>query len=104
MPGHVVVLITAGSAEEGQKIAHALVEERLAACVNIIAPIQSIYRWQDQVRNDQEVLLMVKTGAGKMEDLARRVRQLHSYEVPEIIALPIVAGAQDYLRWLDDQT
>ncbi|MGC8787070.1 MAG: divalent-cation tolerance protein CutA [Anaerolineae bacterium] len=104
MAGHLVVLITASSTEEAQRIAHALVEERLAACVNLIAPIESVYRWQEQVQVDQEVLLIVKTTAAAIEKLAERVKQLHSYELPEIIALPILAGAKDYLRWIDEQT
>jgi len=104
MPEQVVVFITTGSVEEGQKIAHALVEERLAACVNIISPIESIYRWEGKVHDDQEVLLIVKTAAEMLEKLAARVKQLHCYEVPEIIALSIVAGAENYLRWIDEQT
>lgn len=103
MSAHVVVLIT-GSTAEGQNIARALVEERLAACVNIISPIESVYRWQGKVQGAQEALLIVKTTAKMLEKLAARVKQLHSYEVPEIIALPIVAGAEDYLRWIDEQT
>ncbi len=104
MPAHLVVLITAGSVEEGQRIARSLVEERLAACANTVSPIESVYRWQGQVQHDQEVLLIVKTVASMLERLAARVKQLHSYEVPEIIALPIVAGADDYLQWIDEQT
>lgn len=104
MAGHLVVLITAGSTEEAQKIARALVEERLAACVNIVAPVQSVYRWQGEIQTDQEALLIVKTTTEAMEKLAKRVKQLHSYELPEVIALPILAGAEDYLRWIDEQT
>ncbi len=104
MARHVVVLITTGSVEEAEKIARALVEERLAACVNVVSPVHSVYRWQGQVQSDQEVLLLAKTRAIRMEDLARRVKQLHSNEVPEIIALPVVAGSEDYLRWIDEQT
>ncbi len=103
MAGHLVVLITTGSTEEAQKIARALVEERRAACVNIVAPVQSVYRWQGEVQTDQEALLIVKTQAQALEGLAKRVKQLHSYEVPEVIALPILAGAEDYLRWIDEQ-
>lgn len=104
MAGHLVVLITTGSTEEAQKIARALVEERLAACVNIVAPVQSVYRWQGEIQTDQEALLIVKTTTEAMEKLAKRVKQLHSYELPEVIALPILAGAEDYLRWIDEQT
>jgi periplasmic divalent cation tolerance protein len=104
MSAHIVVLITTGSLEEGREIARALVEERLAACVNIVSPIQSVYRWEGKVHDDQEVLLIAKTATAMLEDLAARVKQLHSYELPEIIALPIVAGAKDYLRWIDVET
>jgi len=104
MARHLVVFVTAGSLEEAQKIAYVLVEERLAACVNIVSPIHSVYRWQGQIHSDEEVLLIAKTGAARMEELARRVKQLHSYQVPEITAVPIVAGAEDYLRWIDEQT
>jgi periplasmic divalent cation tolerance protein len=100
----IVVLITAGSVDEGLKIAHALVEERLAACVNVISPIESIYRWQGQVHEDREVLLIVKTTAEAFDQLTAKVKALHSYQVPEIIALPIVAGSQDYLSWIAAQT
>ena len=104
MSTHVVGFITTGSIEEGQVIARTLVEERLAACVNIVSPIQSVYRWQGKVEDDQEVLLIVKTTADMLERLVARVKQMHNYELPEIIALPIVAGAEDYLSWIDDQT
>jgi periplasmic divalent cation tolerance protein len=101
---HIVVFVTAGSADEGHTIGRALVDERLAACVNIIPSVESLYRWQGHVHRDQEVLLVAKTTAAGLERLAKRVKQLHSYDTPEIIALPIVAGASDYLRWIDEET
>jgi len=101
---HIVVFVTAASAEEGRAIGHALVEERLAACVNIIPSIESIYRWQGQVHHDQESLLIAKTTAAALEQLGQRVKELHSYDTPEIIAVPIVAGAEDYLLWMDEET
>jgi len=104
MSAHVVVFITTGSVDEAQRIARILVKERVAACVNMVSPVQSVYRWQGRVQEDQEVLLIVKTAAEMLEKLATRVKQLHSCEVPEIIALPIVAGAEDYLHWMDEQT
>ena len=104
MSANVVVLITASSTEEGHSIARVLVDERLAACVNVIPTVDSIYRWQGHVQHDQEVLLMAKTSAAALEQLAKRVKQLHSYDTPEIIALPIVAAARDYLHWIDDET
>ena len=96
-----IVLITVGSLEEAEKIAQALVERMLAACVNIVPSITSVYRWQDEVQRDSEALLIVKSRRDVFEHLKRCVKELHSYETPEIIALPIVAGDADYLRWLD---
>ena len=104
MPVHVVVFITAGSTSEAHTIARALVEEQVAACVSIVSPVQSVYRWQGKLCDDREVLLIAKTAEAMLEKLTTRVKQLHSYEVPEIIALPIVAGAEDYLRWIQEQT
>jgi len=104
MAGHWVVFITAGSADEGRRIAHVLVDERLAACVNLVSPVESVYHWQGRVQSDREVLLIAKTSAHRFEHLVARVRQLHSYQVPEIIALPILAGAADYLQWIDAET
>jgi periplasmic divalent cation tolerance protein len=102
--GHLLILITASSQEEAQRIARVLVEERLAACVNIVPAVRSVYRWQGQIHDDQEVLLTAKTTEQMFQALATRTRQLHSYEVPEIVALPIVAAGEDYLRWIDEQT
>jgi periplasmic divalent cation tolerance protein len=95
-----VMFVTAGSAEQAETIARALIEERLAACVNIVSPIRSIYRWQDAVQTDTEHLMIIKTGAALFAKVEARVRALHSYEVPEVIALPIVAGAKPYLDWI----
>ena len=104
-PGKVVVLITCGSRAEAKKIARVLVSQRLAACVNIIAtPVESIYRWKGKVESGREILLLAKTSRARFTALRDAVQQLHSYDVPEIIALPIVAGSPDYLSWLDDST
>ena len=94
----------AGLAAHAKDDVYALVDERLAACVNIIPSVESLYRWQGHVHHDQEVLLVAKTAAVALQRLAKRVKQLHSYDTPEIIALPIVAGAEDYLRWMDEET
>jgi len=100
MTDSIVILVTAGSEAEAEAIAKALVEERLAACVNILSPIRSIYRWQGKVADDREWLLAIKTQAERFAAVETKVKALHSYQVPEIIALPIVAGAEGYLRWL----
>jgi periplasmic divalent cation tolerance protein len=95
-----VVFVTAGSEEQAGLIAHALVGERLAACVNIVSPIRSIYRWNDEVQTDTEHLMIIKTRAKLVPKIEARVKELHSYEVPEVIALPILAGARSYLDWV----
>jgi periplasmic divalent cation tolerance protein len=96
----IVVLVTAGSHEEGERIADALVTEQLAACVNLVGPIRSIYRWENQIQRDQEVLLIIKTRAALYAALEARVRAVHSYQTPEVIAVPIITGSEAYLDWL----
>jgi len=100
----VVILVTAGSRDEAERIAAALVEEGLAACVNIVAPIASIYRWRGAVERAEEALLVVKTRRARVAAAAARVRAVHSYELPEVIAVPIVAGSRDYLAWIGAET
>lgn len=95
-----VVLVTVASKEEAIAIAHALVESKLAACVSIL-PIQSIYTWQGTVHQKDEWQLLVKSDLSKFTELEAKIRDLHSYEVPEIIALPIVAGSKPYLQWIE---
>lgn len=102
--GHIVVFITVPSPEEGKKIAKALVEKRLAACVNIVPGLRSIYRWEGKICDDKELLLIAKTTEGLLKVLEQEVKSLHSYKVPEIIALPIVNGSRDYLEWIDENT
>ena len=99
-----VVMVTVPHREAGEKIAEALVVERLAACVNIVPGIFSIYRWQGKVEREPEVLLVIKTRRALVEDLTRRVRELHPYTVPEVIALPVAAGSEAYLNWLQTET
>ena len=103
MNGFIVVYVTVGSPEEGDRLARALVEERLAACVNRIRPVQSVYRWQGKVEQSEEELLIIKTNERLFERLKKRVEELHSYSVPEIIALPILKGNESYLQWLSEQ-
>jgi periplasmic divalent cation tolerance protein len=97
----IVVLITAGSGEEAQRIAKLLVEAKKAACVNILPGVDSLFRWQGKIDSARESLLLVKTRASLFPEIVNLVKDIHSYEVPEIIALPIIAGNEDYLRWLD---
>ena len=96
----IVVLITAGSREEALRLAEILVVSRLAACVQVLPEIESIYHWQGQVERAPEVLLLVKTTAARFTELERAVRALHSYETPEIVALPVTAVSAPYLEWL----
>ncbi len=100
----VAILSTAAGEEQALQIARALVGERLAACVNIIAPIRSIYRWRDAIEDDREWMLVIKTRASLVSRVERRVKELHSYQVPEIVALPISAGSGPYLESLLDST
>lgn len=100
MTDFIVVLVTVGSADEGERIATILVDERLAACVSIAGPIRSIYRWEGQVQRGDEHLLVIKSRDALFDALAARVCALHSYQTPEIIALPITAGSAGYLAWL----
>lgn len=96
----VVVFVTSGSREEGERLASSLVEERLAACVNLVPGLSSIYWWKGEVERAEEVLLVIKTRQDLLGTLVERVKAFHSYTVPEVIALPIVGGNEDYLRWM----
>ncbi len=100
----IVVLVTCGSEEEALKIAKALVEEHLGACVNLVSPVRSIYRWEGEVRDEKEWLLIIKTQKQRLEELERKVKALHSYSVPEIISLPITEGSSAYLNWIKENT
>jgi len=99
-----VVFVTVASREEGEKIADALVGERLAACCNLAPGLFSVYRWKGKIHREPEVLLIAKTRHELFEKLRERVIALHSYEVPEIVALPIVAGHEPYLDWIRRET
>jgi periplasmic divalent cation tolerance protein len=99
----IVVLVTCGSAKEARRIARALVEKRLAACGNILeAPVRSIYRWKGKVETAKEYLLFIKTSRRRFKALQDEVKRLHSYDVPEIIALPIASGSPEYLKWISE--
>lgn len=95
-----LVMVTANSEDEATRIARALVQERLAACVNLVPSIRSIYRWQEKVEEDSETLLLIKTSANSLEALGTKIQELHSYDVPEVIALKLDRGSASYLDWL----
>lgn len=100
MTDKIVVLSTCGSVEEGERLAQTLVDKRLAACVNIIPGMRSVYRWKDAIENEAEVLLVIKTSRPLFEDLRAEIERVHSYEVPEVIAMPVVDGSEAYLEWM----
>src|ERR1700691_1910231 len=103
MTNKIVVLVTCGSAKEARRIARAGVEQRMAACTNIVTtPVHSIYRWKGKVESAEEFLLVIKTTQGRFAELKAAVKRLHSYDVPEIIALPIAAGGTNYLNWISE--
>ena len=99
-----VVLTTAGSPEEAEKIARALVERRLAACVNIVPQIQSVYRWKDKIEHETEWLLIIKTKTNLFESVAGAIKELHSYELPECVMLEVDSGSERYLNWIRENT
>ncbi len=99
-----IVFVTAGSEDEAATIGQTLVEERLAACANIVPRIRSIYRWKGQIYDEQEFLIIIKTKTSQFEMLQDRVKKLHSYEVPEIISFPVSRGLPQYLEWVLEET
>ncbi len=103
-PACIVVLITCPNPDVGESLARILVEERLAACVNLVPGLTSLYRWEGDLCRDPEALLLVKTRRARFAALSRRVKTLHPYSTPEIIALPIAAGSAPYLTWVDRST
>jgi len=102
--GSIVVLVTCGSEEEALKIANTLVEDHLAACVNLVSPIRSIYRWEGKIWDEKEWLLVIKTQKQRFGEVEKKVKSLHSYSVPEIISLPIIEGSTSYLNWIKENT
>lgn len=100
--GFIAVFITAPSYKEAKRIADAIVSGRLAACANIIPGVKSIFKWQGKIETAREALLIVKTKKSKFDKLKKQIKKLHSYKVPEIIALPIISGNAEYLNWIDE--
>ena len=104
MSDAVLLYMTAGDAEEAARIGRALVEERLVACVNVLGPMRSIFRWQDEVQDDAEVAFLAETRSSLVAKVSQRVKALHSYDVPCVVALPIVAGNDAFLDWIASET
>ena len=104
MSDAVVILVTTPTIDEARKIGNALVEEKLIACANIIPQVESIFYWQDKVCNEKEALMVIKTKKKLIEKIIKRVKALHSYTVPEVIALPIIKGSKDYIKWVKEVT
>ena len=100
MTDKVIILVTASRLAEAKKIARSLVESKLAACVNITQPVQSIYRWEDKITTDKEFLMIIKSARELFPKVKAQVSRLHSYKVPEVICLPIVDGSEEYLNWI----
>ena len=103
MTSHRIILTTAGSHREARKIARALVELRLAACVNIVPKVESVYRWQGKVETAQEWMLIIKTSQKRYKAVEKVIKQLHSYDLPECISIAVETGSKEYLKWLGEQ-
>lgn len=99
-----LVYVTCGDEDEARRIGRTLVEERLAACANVIGAMKSIYWWQGAVQEDAETVLIAKTKQGLVDRLSARVQELHSYDVPCVVALPIAGGNPDFMQWIEDET
>lgn len=104
MTGYCTVYVTAANKDEAMAIARVVVAERLAACANVLPTMTSVYEWQGDVHEDAEAAVLLKTRAALFDELAARIRDLHRYDCPCIVAWPIVSGADDYLGWVRDQT
>ena len=99
-----VVYSTIGKIQDARRIANILVEEQLVACVNIIPKIESVYKWKDKIENDEEVVIIAKTVDANVKKTIQRIKQLHPYELPDIIVLPIIGGLKDYLNYIANET
>jgi periplasmic divalent cation tolerance protein len=103
MTDKIVVMSTCGSSEEAQRLARELVMQRAAACVNIVAPVRSIYRWNGGIEDAEEWLLIVKTSRSSFDRLRNILEAAHSYELPEVLAIPVIAGSPNYLSWIENE-
>lgn len=99
-----VIYSTTGNVEDAKKIARALVEEKLVACVNILPKIESIYRWQEKIEEDSECVLIAKTTDKNVDETIQKIKKLHSYDIPDIVVLPIIQGLKEYLNYVEDET
>jgi len=99
---HVIVFMTTATKEEAEKIARNLLSQRLIVCANIVGPVSSLFWWKEEISQESEFLVLMKTSSGVFEKLATAIKRMHSYEVPEIIAVPIIKGEKSYLKWLND--
>ena len=99
-----MVFVTVASEEEGKRIGSILVENQLAACVNMVPQIFSIFRWQGNIENEKEILLLIKTTENRVDALIDKVKEIHSYDVPEILAIPVFTGNKDYIDWVVEET
>jgi periplasmic divalent cation tolerance protein len=104
MSDYIIVFITTASPQEAEQLGKTLVEKRLAACGNIVQDIRSIFWWKDAIETEQEALLILKSRTALFPTIVNVVTSLHSYEVPEVIAIPIISGSEDYLKWIDQET
>jgi len=104
MSDYILIFITAASPQEAEQLGKALVEKRLAACGNIVRDIRSIFWWKDTLETEQEALLLLKSRADLFPAIVNVVTSLHSYDVPEVIAVPIISGSENYLKWIDQET
>jgi len=100
----IVILITCGDKQEAQNISSALVSNNLIACGNILSDVISIFQWKNRIENEEEVLLIAKSRQSRFDEIIAKVKELHSYQTPEIIALPVIAGSEDYLSWVIEVT
>ena len=100
----IVVLITAGSIEEGERIAGSLIDSHLVACVNVVPSVKSIFFWEGKTDQQSEVLLIAKSRKALLNQIIEHVKKIHSYSVPEVIAIPVIGGSEDYLKWVEETT